>query len=80
MSNNKSLEFLKIINDLKDNSGFLNVSKHKSSNTKGYNWIYHYKDENLSSVHLLVLKYFVISKGLPWEIINKSKARKSIEL
>lgn len=80
MSNNKSLEFLKIINDLKYNSGFLNVSKHKFNNAKGYKWIYHYKDYNISSVHLLVLKYFVISRGLPWKIINNSKARKSIEL
>ena len=84
MVNNKSELFLKKLNELNDISGFLNVSKHKSNNIKGFKWIYTYKDngknKNITNIHLFVLKNIIESKKLPWEVIDESQANKSIKL
>lgn len=83
-NNKKSELFLKKINEIKNISGFLNVFKHKSDNNKGFKWVYTYKKDgkscHITSVHLFVLKYLVTSKNLPWEIIDESQAKKTIEL
>lgn len=83
-NNKKSDLFLKKVNEIKGISGFLKVFKHKSDNIKGFNWVYTYKKDGknhyISSVHLFVLKYIVTSKNLPWEIIDESQAKQTIEL
>ena len=86
MTNNikKSDLFLKMINEMNDISGFLNVHKHKSDNIKGFKWVYTYKINsksfNILNTHLFVLKHIVTSKNLPWQIIDKSQAKKSVDL
>lgn len=81
---NKSKKFLKIINDMNDSSGFFSVHRNKADNPKGYRWVYYYTENNqrksISNVHLHVLKHVVISGGLPWRVINKSKAKESVDL
>ena len=80
----KSELFLKKINELKNISGFSNVSKIKSKTTKGFSWIYRYeengKNKTLRSVHLCILKYYVLLNNLDWKIVDKYNANKSIEL
>lgn len=84
MLNKKSELFLKLINESMNNSGFLNVYKRKSSNIKGFKWIYIYKDngknKNISNIHLFVLKNIIESKNFPWKVIDEFQAKKSIKL
>lgn len=83
-NNNKSMMFLSLVNEINDISGFLNVFKHKSNNSKGFKWVYKYKENGknkfISNIHLFALRYLVISKNLPWKIIDESQAKKTIEL
>lgn len=83
-NNKKSELFLKKINEINDISGFLNVFKYKSDNIKGFKWVYTYKKDgkrwHISSVHLFVLKFIVSSRNFPWEIIDESQAKKTVEL
>lgn len=82
--NKKSELFLNKLNELNDISGFLNVSKIKSDTIKGFSWIYRYnengKRKQLTSVHLCILKYHVLSNNLDWQIIDRNCANKSIRL
>lgn len=84
LKNNKSKIFLEKINQLKDISGFSNVSKIKSKTDKGFSWIYRYKengnDKTIKNIHLNILKYYVLLNNLEWEIDDKNQANKSIEL
>lgn len=63
-------------------TGFSKVFKIKSPNyAQGFNYRYVYYDNNgkrkiLSSVDIKKLHDNVISKGLDWEIVDKSKALK----
>ena len=70
----KSELFLKKVNELNDISGFLNVYKHKTNNIKGFNWIYKFHEDgkvkHITNRDLLVLKHIVLSKNLPWKIID----------
>lgn len=71
----------------KGKSGFYRVAQRKSKSCKqGFEWQYRYKCfENkkrkvISSTNLLKLKEKVETQGLPWEIIDKKKAKQSLEL
>lgn len=71
----------------KGESGFYRVLQNKSKSCKqGFTWRYRYKCfENkkrkvISSTNLLKLKEKVEAQGLPWEIIDEEKAKKSLEL
>lgn len=67
-------------------TGYYHVSKSKNSSLRqGFKWLYSYYDEvgkekSFSSVDLNQLKKKVISKGLPWKVIDIEKARRSDEL
>ena len=54
----KSDLFLKLVNEIDNISGFLNVSKVKSNTIKGFEWTYRFKEKGqnktLRSVHLSV--------------------------
>ena len=84
MKKSKLELFLEKLNELNDISGFLNVSKCKINNVKGFHWVYRYNEDgrtrNIVNSHLSILKHIVISKNLPWEIIDESQAKKSVNL
>lgn len=82
--NKKSDLFMKEINKLKEISGFFKISKIKSNSIKGFSWIYRYeengKNKTLRSVHLCILKYYVLLNNLDWKIVDEYCANKSMEL
>lgn len=66
-------------------TGFYRVYKHKDRQYKqGFRWDYQVRKDNkmrtFSSINLLKLKEKVEAQNLPWEIIDKEKAKKSLEL
>ena len=80
----KSKLFLEKIKKLNDKTGFLNLSKNKSQNKKGFKWVYSYnqhgKQITISNIHLCVLKHIVLSRNLPWEITSTDLAKKTMDL
>ena len=63
-------------------TGIHRVSKNKDKrHTQGFKWIYQYykdgKRHGIFSVDLCKLKQKVLEKGLPWEIVDKEKSKKS---
>ena len=70
----------KSISKTKNTTGFYRVSKQKDNGCKqGFIWLYIYQNKNISSVNLLKLKEKVEDQGLPWEVVDKEKAQKSLE-
>lgn len=71
---------LRKISSIKNKTGFMNVSKNKSSNCRqGFYYEYTYtttdnKRKSFSSTDILKLKEKVLSHGLDWEILDKKKA------
>lgn len=73
------------ISEANNSTGYYRVSKQiKKACKNGFTWRYQYYDENgkhksIYSVNLSKLMLKVISKGLPWEILDIDKARNSIK-
>ena len=78
-----SKETRKKISKAKNITGFYRISKKKDNNCKqGFVWNYSYYDNNkrktISSTDLKKLKKKIETQGLPWEIIDEEKAKKSL--
>ena len=78
-------EHKKNISRANNHTGFYRVDKQKSNFCRqGFSWRYrYYKDKRyhpIYSINLLKLKEKVEAQGLPWEIIDEEKAKKSLEL
>lgn len=72
-----SLEYRLKTSKTMSTSGILNVYKHKNPKlNQGFNWKYQYyengKRKSFSSVDIHKLKKKVISKGLPWIILDST--------
>lgn len=78
-----SLETRKKMSEARNTTGFYRISKKKDNNCKqGFVWAYKYYDNNkpktISSTDLKRLKKKIEAQGLPWEIIDEEKAKKSL--
>ena len=78
-----SEEARKKISESQNTTGFYRVTKQKNSGCQqGFIWRYQYFDNNkhkaTSSTDLNKLKEKVEAQGLPWEIIDEEKAKKSL--
>ena len=78
-----SLETRKKMSEARNTTGFYRISKKKDNNCKqGFVWDYRYYDNNkrktTSSTDLKRLKKKIEAQGLPWEIIDEEKAKKSL--
>ena len=61
-------------------TGFYKVSKEKKDDVKqGFIWRYQYRNKRIRRVSLLKLQEKVEAQGLPWEILDEGKAKKSLE-
>lgn len=61
-------------------TGFYKVSKEKKDDVKqGFIWRYQYRNKMIRRVNLLKLQEEVEVRGLPWEILDEEKAKKSLE-
>ena len=61
-------------------TGFFRVSKDKDNTCKqGFLWRYRYQNKKIRRVNLLKLQEEVEVRGLPWEILDEEKAKKSLE-
>lgn len=67
-----------------NSSGFFRVSKKRDKKYKrlGFQWVYqYYENDKRRAIYrdnILNLKKEVISRGLPWKIIDKDNAKKSL--
>lgn len=77
----RSLEQRKTISKTMSTTGFFRVSKDKDNTCKqGFLWRYRYQNnKKIRRVNLLKLQEEVEGRGLPWEILDEEKARKSLE-
>lgn len=79
---------LKNINygQFKNNTGVYRLHKHKQDDVqKGFTYLYTFKDNSsnkyktLRSVDIYILKQKVLSKNLPWVVINEDQFKKILE-
>ena len=76
----RSLEQRKKISKTMNTTGFFRVNKEKDNTCKqGFLWRYRYQNKKIKRVNLLKLQEEVEIRGLPWEILDKEKAKKSLE-
>lgn len=76
----RSLEQRKKISKTMNTTGFFRVNKEKDNTCKqGFLWHYRYQNKKIKRVNLLKLQEEVEIRGLPWEILDKEKAKKSLE-
>lgn len=80
----RSLEQRKTISKTMSTTGFFRVDKDKDNTCKqGFLWRYRYqqnkKIKKIRRVNLLKLQEEVEVRGLPWEILDEEKAKKSLE-
>lgn len=80
----RSLEQRKTISKTMSTTGFFRVCKEKDNTCKqGFLWRYRYqqnkKMKKIKRVNLLKLQEEVEVRGLPWEILDEEKAKKSLE-
>lgn len=80
----RSLEQRKTISKTMSTTGFFRVCKEKDNTCKqGFIWRYRYqqnkKIKKIRRVNLLKLQEEVEVRGLPWEILDEEKAKKSLE-
>ena len=76
----RSLEQRKTISKTMSTTGFFRVSKDKDNTCKqGFLWRYRYQNKKIRRVNLLKLQEEVEVRGLPWEILDEEKAKKSLE-
>ena len=72
------------LSKIHNTSGFYRISKKKDNNCKqNFFWRYSYyinnKRKDIESTNLLKLKEKVEAQGLPWEIIDEEKAKKTLQ-
>ena len=75
-----SEETKKKMSKAQNTTGFYKVSKEKKDDVKqGFIWRYQYRNKRIRRVNLLKLQEEVEVRGLPWEILDEEKAKKSLE-
>lgn len=76
----RSLEQRKTISKTMSTTGFFRVYKEKDNTCKqGFLWSYRCENKKIRRVNLLKLQEEVEVRGLPWEILDEEKAKKSLE-
>ena len=80
----RSPEMREKISKTMNTTGFYRVCKEKDNTCEqGFRWRYRYQNKSIrksiTSVNLLKLQEKVETQGLPWEILDEEKAKKSLE-